>query len=309
MISTADKAILGGTGAILTLLTGLSATFAVRMMSIDLPALTTPAQVVADLEKVVGRVKTRHRETLAWGDAIGRTPLREGDRIRTLEGAHASIRYDDGLVVTLEPNSQITVHGMVETGGEQRVRAIQVVDGNVRVAVAANGVVAIRDAAGRDQGEIRAVQGSGAAIALTAPEDIEEPIEIAMLEGHGEVVSAATGRRIVLAEGDTEIFPTSTPTPLAAVTKYATPVQTPRPKQFGGKPLQVVISETTDVRFRADLPPGVVEVSVRGRKCELYPPQFECSLFGLLPGVQSYDVLYKHSDGSYSYQPQQIRVR
>ncbi len=311
MISKADKAILSGVGVLLTGLTGVSATFAIRLMNVDLPALASPGAIVADLEKVNGRVKTRHRETLAWSDALGRQALREGDRIRTLEGAKASIRYDDGIIVHLEPNSQITVHGVIEADGQQRVAAIQVVDGSVRAEVAANRTLAVRDAAGREQGTVRAVLGSSAAVALTAPDEIDEPIAIALLEGGGEVVNEELGARIVLQEGNTVIFPTSTATPLATPTKVAVAVATPVPPDFNGPPLGAVTLTSTDGRFRQHLPDGVVEVRIRGKKCEIYKEtaQFECSLYGLVPGVQSHDVVYKHSDGRYTKQPQQIRVR
>src|SRR4051812_31289546 len=110
MLSGADKVILGGTALVLLGITGGAGRWAWSQIDAGKELLGGPGVKVADLSDLDGTVKTRHHEVLAWTDGVMLEKLHEGDRIRTLANAKAEIRYDDGLVVMMDPNSQITVH-------------------------------------------------------------------------------------------------------------------------------------------------------------------------------------------------------
>lgn len=310
MISGLDKAILGTVGVSLTGGAVAASLYAWSMMHADgsLP-FTTPAAVVAELAGADGSVRTRHRETLAWTSGERRQPLREGDRIRTLSGAHATVRYAQGLEVTLDPNSQITVHGPSDANGDPLVGAIDVVDGSIHAKVSGGASVALRDAAGHEQGRIKASTGS-AELNLTAPEQADGNVGVKVTEGsHVEVaVQAKDGEHTrVLSQGEEshlgEIAATPTPTQVAIATS------TPIPPLEPGE-LPDIITEGGDVRFRLKIPPGVTEVLVRGKPAVLHADgTVEVALFGLPVGVNVVELVYRHKDGRITRQPQKIKVR
>lgn len=314
MISTLDKAILGVTGVAITAITGGAAAFSARMIrsSMDLGA-TAPAIEVAKLSRSDGEVKTRHREVLAWMDAGGGPRiLREGDRVRTLADAHAEIHYDDdGLVVIINPNSQITVHAPVTEGGERRVAAIDVVDGSIRATVASGHALDLRDAAGHDQGHVEPT-GDHAEIAVTAPASADGSVTVKPIDASVSVKTDGNSQATTLDVGIERtigvdlVAPTPTPTAVAIAIPTATP---PLPMATGLAPLGTVDSTTPDTTIRQPLPAGVVRVKVHGREAQILDNgTFSVAIYGLNPGMNEVDVEYKFADGHWARQIQRIRV-
>lgn len=308
MISSVDKAILGTVGVLLTGMTAAASSFAWSMMhATGGPVSGAPGAIVAQLSLTDGSVKTRHRETLAWSDGVVSQQLREGDRIRTLSGSRASVRYAQGLEVELDPNSQITVHGPVDAKGETLVAAIDVVDGSIRAKVESGKAVALRDAAGRDQGQLKSTSGS-AEVALKAADQADGAIGLKVLPGNSVSVKIAEGAATTLTEGQEQRLgdqPTPTPTPTVAVA-----IATPVPPLEGGAPLPQMTFDNGDIRIRRALPPGVKAVEVRGQKAVLHEDgSFEIELFNQPSGVTTIDLVYFHTDGRVTRQPQRIRVQ
>ena len=268
-----------------------------------------PGAIVAELSLADGSVKTRHRETLAWTDGITKQYLREGDRIRTLGGAHATVAYAEGLVVELDPDSQITVHGPVDAKGEQLVGAIDVVDGSIRARVATGRSVAFRDAAGREQGRIESKDGGSSQVSLKAPEQADGAIALKVLEGTKvSFVPRDGGAATVLTTGEEKQLGDATPTPSPSLVAIAT--ATPVPPLDPAAPLPDINSEGGNVRFRRPLPSGVQGVDVRGKAASLHEGgTFEVELFDLPVGITTIDLVYRHDDGSRTRQVQRIRVR
>lgn len=268
-----------------------------------------PGAIVAELSLADGSVKTRHRETLAWTSGISKQYLREGDRIRTLGGAHATVAYAEGLVVELDPDSQITVHGPVDAKGEQLVGAIDVVDGSIRARVATGRSVALRDAAGREQGRIESKDGTSAQVSLKAPEQADGAIALKVLEGTKvSFVPRDGGATTVLTTGEEKQLGDATPTPTPPLVAIAT--ATPMPPLDPATPLPDINSEGGNVRFRRPLPSGVQGVEVRGKAASLHEGgTFEVELFDLPVGITTIDLVYRHDDGTRTRQVQRIRVR
>lgn len=319
MVSTLDKVILGTVGATIVGLSSGAGIYAVRMIGAEAPAAGSPGAEVAVLGGASGRVKTRHRETLAWTDARREQALREGDRIRTLADATAEIRYRHGVAFKLSPNSQVTVYGPVETAGE-RLIAINVVDGAIQAEVAAGETLSIRDATGTERGRLRSTDAGGARVVLTAPERTGGTIGLEVVRGTQVEVSDAGGNTQVVAEGQqgsvgTAVAaatpePTPEPSPEPTRVAIARPTTTPKPPLLEGiGPLPIVRSDSGDVRFRLALPAGVVAAEVGGRKGVIVGNQIEFEVFGLKSGAHELDIVFTHEGGRKSRQVQAIRIR
>ena len=304
--SSVDKALLSASGLGLTALTGGAAAWAWTTLaeaSLEPPAT---APVIARVAELDGTVKSRHRETLAWADAAAKQDLRDGDRIRTMDAAHAEIHYGSGVVVTLDPNTQITVHGPSLTGSD-RLIAVDVVDGSVRARVETGTALTLRDATGREQATVRAPDTGAAEVVAEAPESPEGAIQLDVVEGGQVTVETGAGETMVVEEGEPMLALLATPKPTPTPVRAATP--TPLPPLLRGM-LPVVVSETANVRIRRPLPPGVVSVSAKGRRAVLHDNgDFELELFGLKKGIQEIDLVYKRADGTYVRQVQRVQVR
>lgn len=304
--STLDKALLSVSGFGLVALTGSAAGWAwktLREASLE-PVASAP--VVARLVDFDGYVKRRHRETLAWTDGVRQQELRDGDRIRTLDETHAEIHYGTGVVVTLDPNTQITLHGPDLTGSD-RLIAVDVVDGTVRARVETGTALTLRDATGRQQAIVRAPETGAAEVLIAAPEGPDGAIAVDVVDGGEVTVETADGKTTVIKEEGTFVALVATPKP--------TPTPTPAPVATGVPPvmpgmLPVVVSETADVRIRRPLPPNVVSVTARGRKAVLHDNgDFELEVFGLPVGIHEIDLVYRTREGRYLRQVQRIQVR
>lgn len=304
--STLDKALLSISGIGLLGLTGSAAGWAwktLREASLDPPA---SAPVIARLADFNGYVKRRHRETLAWTDGVRQQELRDGDRIRTLDDTNAEIHYGTGVVVTLDPNTQITLHGPNLTGSD-RLIAVDVVDGTVRARVETGTALTLRDATGRQQAIVRASETGAAEILIEAPEGPEGSIAVGVVEGGEVTVETPDGKTTVVREDETFVARIATPTP--SPTPPPTPRATPIPPLLPGR-LPVVVSETADVRIRRPLPENVVAVAARGRQAVLHDNgDFELEVFGLPVGIHDVELLYLTKEGRYLRQIQRIQVR
>lgn len=306
--SSVDKALLSATGVGLTGLTGGAAAWA--WMTLAEASLEPPptAQVIARMADLEGHVKSRHRETLAWTSAASKQDLRDGDRVRTLDSARAEIHYGSGIVISLDENTQITVHGP-PPGGSDRLISVDIVDGTVRARVETGTTLTLRDATGRPQATVRSPETGAAEVVIEAPADPTGAIELEVVQGGEVTVETEGGKTQVVTEAQPALaliatpIPTRTPPPVAVVT--ATPV----PPLLQGL-LPVVVSERPDVRVRRPLPPGVVSVSANGRQAVVHENgDFELEIFGLKNGVNEIDLVYKKQDGSFARQIQRIQVR
>ena len=308
MISSLDKAILGGVGTGLVVLSAAAATFAIRMKQLDPAGAAGSSAPIAALSERDGQVKTRPRSTLAWTDAETRQPLREGDRIRTMTGGRATIDYGSGLLVWLEPNSQITIYGPIESSGERLV-AVNVVDGAIRATVLPGQTLSLRDATGVERGRVKTTGTQTARLELTAPDRVGDAIQVKVVEGDSVAVTTVDGGTKTLAKGESggigdPSTPTPTPTALAMLTPHATP--TP-PLLQGAAELGLARSDTPDTRFRIPLPAGVTAVTVQGRPMRIVGPEIELEIRGLAPGMNEIDVEYRHTDGKRTRQVQRVR--
>lgn len=304
--SALDKTLLSVSGVGLCGLVGAATAWAwvtLAEASVDPPAT---AQVVARVAQLEGRVKSRHRETLAWTDAHGAQELRDGDRVRTLDAATAEIHYGTGIVVSLDPNTQITVHGPSLTGSD-RLIAVDVVDGTIRARVEAGTALTLRDATGRPQAVVRPPETGAAQVVIEAPETPAGAIELEVVEGGSVTVETPEGTQTVI-EAEPAVALLATPVPATATPPPATP--TPPPTLIKAL-LPVVISDTVNVRIRRRLPEGVVAVSARGRDAVIHDNgDFELELFGLQAGkIHEVELVYRREDGTFARQVQRIQVR
>lgn len=306
-LSSVDKALLSISGIGLTGITGGAATWA--WLTLAEASLETPATapVVARMTDMDGYVKSRHRETLAWSSAAAKQELRDGDRVRTLDSATAEIHYGSGVIINLEENTQITVHGPSLTGSD-RLIAVDIVDGRVRARVEAGTTLTLRDATGRRQATIRPPETGAAEIVIEAPSDPTGSISVDVIEGGEVTVQADNGKETVVTEAQTAVALISTPIPKRTPPPPAS-APTPALPLIKGV-LPVVVAQTADVRVRRPLPNGVVAVSANGRQAVLHENgDFELEIFGLKPGVNEIDLVYKRRDGTFVRQIQRIQVR
>lgn len=312
MISSLDKAILGGVGMGLVALSAGAATFAFRMKGSDPAPEAGSSAPIAALSEHDGTVKTRPRTTLAWSDAEKRQPLREGDRIRTLSSARATIDYGKGLSVSLEPNSQITVYGPVETMGERLV-AVNVVDGSISAMVLPGQTLSLRDATGTERGRVKTTGTTTSRVELTAPDKVGDAIKVKVVEGDSVAVSSDAGTKTVAVGetsgvGDAVPTPTPTPTPTALAMVTPKPTATPPPPLLESvTELGLARTDSPDTRFRIPLPDGVTSVTVQGRPMRIVGSEVELEIRGLETGMNEIDVVYRHADGKRTRQVQRVR--
>lgn len=309
MISSLDKAILGGVGMGLMALSAGAATFALRMKASDPDDAAGTSAPIAAISQQDGAVKTRPRTTLAWSDAATRQPLREGDRIRTMTGARATIDYGKGLVVSLEPNSQITVYGPIETTGERLV-AVNVVDGAIRATVLPGQTLSLRDATGAERGRVKTSGNQTARLELTAPDKVGDAIKVKVVEGDSVAVTSDAGTKTVVVGETSGVGDPATPTPTPTVLALVTPQPTatpPTPLLEGAAELGLARADTPDTRFRIPLPPGVTSVTVQGRAMRIVGGEVELEILNLAPGMNEIDVVYRHADGKRTRQVQRVR--
>lgn len=69
----------------------------------------TPKDIAAVFASVQGNVKTRGVGGLDWKTAEARTPLRKSDLVRTYPSSSAEIKFFDDTLVTVRPDSLITI--------------------------------------------------------------------------------------------------------------------------------------------------------------------------------------------------------
>lgn len=304
--SSIDKALLSASGVGLTGLTGWAAAWAWMTLadaSLDPPAT---APVIARVAELQGSVKSRHRETLAWTNTNAKQDLRDGDRVRTLGGATAEIQYGTGVVIELDENTQITVHGPSVTGSD-RLIAVDVVDGTVRARVETGTALALRDATGRRQATVLPPETGAAEVVIEAPEDPSGAIELDVVEGGQVTIEDDKGVSTVVAEEQPAFALIATPIPTR--TPPPTPAPTPMPPLLKAR-LPVVVSESPDLRIRRALPPDVVAVSANGRQAVIHDNgEYEIEIYGLKVGINDVDLVYRKADGSYVRQTQRVQVR
>lgn len=304
--SPVDKALLSVSGIGLTGITGGAAAWA--WLTLAEASLETPATapVVARMTDMNGYVKSRHRETLAWTSATSKQELRDGDRVRTLDAATAEIHYGSGIVINLEENTQITVHGPSLTGSD-RLIAVDIVDGRVRARVETGTTLTLRDSTGRRQAVVRPPETGAAEIVIQAPTEPTGAISVDVVDGDQVTVADDAGKETVVTEAQPAVALIATPIPTSTPPPAVTP--TPVPPLLRGL-LPVVVSETGNVRVRRPLPSGVVAVSANGRQAVLHDNgDFELEIFGLKVGVHEIDLVYKNQDGTFARQIQRIQVR
>lgn len=304
--SPVDKALLSVSGIGLTGITGGAAAWA--WLTLAEASLETPgtAPVVARMADMDGYVKSRHRETLAWTSASAKQELRDGDRVRTLDAATAEIHYGSGIVINLEENTQITVHGPSLTGSD-RLIAVDIVDGRVRARVETGTTLTLRDSTGRRQAVVRPPETGAAEIVIQAPSEPTGAISVDLVDGDRVTVVDDAGKETVVTEAEPAVALIATPVPTSTPPPAVTP--TPVPPLLRGL-LPVVVSETGNVRVRRPLPSGVVAVSANGRQAVLHENgDFELEIFGLKVGVHEIDLVYKKQDGTFVRQIQRIQVR
>lgn len=304
--SRIDKALLGASSVGLTGLTGGAAAWAWMTLaeaSLDPPATAPVIARVSDLE---GTVKSRHRETLAWTSASAKQDLRDGDRVRTLGGAKAEIQYGSGIVISLDQNTQITVHGPSVTGSD-RLIAVDVVDGTVRARVETGTALTLRDATGRRQATVLPPETGAAEVVIEAAAEPSGAIELEVVDGGQVTVEDDEGETSVVIQDQPAVALIATPIPVK--TPPPTPPPTPVPTLLKGR-LPVVVSESPDLRIRRPLPADVVAVSCNGRQAVIHENgDFEIEIYGLKVGINDVDLVYKKADGSYARQQQRIQVR
>ncbi|HVO30070.1 MAG TPA: hypothetical protein VMV18_05015 [bacterium] len=309
MFSAADKGILGTVGVAIVAVTTGASSYAWKLIHADgsLPSVE-PGAVVAELSLADGTVKTRHRETLAWSSGVVKQALREGDRIRTLPGSHATVLYTQGVEVAIDPNSQITVHGPVEAKGETLVAAIDVVDGSIRAKVKDGKGFELRDAAGKSQGQVKA-SGEAAEVSLKAADDADGALGLKVLKGAKVAIAEREGEETrVFSTGEEHEIGPGLFRPVGTAVAIAT--GTPVPPLDTLPPLNDVNSEGGNVRFRRPVPPDVVKVYVRGKPAVLHEDgTFEVELYDLPLGNNKVDLVYEYANGRKTRQIQRIRVR
>lgn len=305
--SPVDKALLSASGIGLTGITGGAAMWA--WMTLADASLETPATapVIARMASMDGYVKSRHRETLAWTSASAKQDLRDGDRVRTLDAATAEIHYGSGIIINLEENTQITVHGPSLTGSD-RLIAVDIVDGRVRARVEAGTTLTLRDSTGRRQAVVRPPETGAAEIVIEAPAETSGAISVDVVDGGEVTVQTDDGKETVVTEAQPALALISTPIP-TRTPRPAVATPTPVPPLLKAM-LPVVLSETANTRVRRPLPPGVVAVSANGRQAVLHENgDFELEIFGLKKGINEVDLVYKKDDGTYARQVQRIQFR
>jgi ferric-dicitrate binding protein FerR (iron transport regulator) len=180
-----------------------------------------PPPVTLTFTAVAGRVEVLRAG--AWAPAAAGAQLAASDRVRTGEGARATLRLSDGSTVTLEPATETQVHalgralarirlgaGLVQADipdDPQRLFQVDLDDDN---------------AAARTHGAAFAVSsnGPGAAAAVSA--------------SRGEVTVSARGREVIIRSGQlTRVAPGAAPTepepvPASLLLKVAWPARTLR---------------------------------------------------------------------------------
>ena len=307
MFSTLDKALLSAAGIAVLTSSGMAAAYGYRMINLDPPEERGDVPVIASLTEYDGSVKSRSRSTLAWADARQQQALRDGDRIRTLDSSHAEIHYGSGVIVYLDPNTQITVYGPSLTGSD-RLIAVDVVDGAIRARVETGTSLTLRDARGTTQATIAASDSGAAEIVAKAPDEVNGSIVMDVTEGTDVEVETSNGNTVVVDAAGPEISLAPTPKPSPTPTPTAAP--TPVPPLLKGAPLPFITFDINDVRIRQKAPADVTGVSARGRPGVLHPNgDFEVEVFGLSRGQHQIDIVFQRKDGSYVRQIQRLEVR
>ncbi len=74
-----------------------------------LPPTTTVVETGARFERIDGSVQVKRAGTLEWFQATSAVVLRQNDLVRTGSGATAEIRFADGTVFNVRPDSLITI--------------------------------------------------------------------------------------------------------------------------------------------------------------------------------------------------------
>jgi hypothetical protein len=78
-------------------------------------ASASPTPLVANVASFAGGVWVKSRGTLEWVKAAVGTPLRAGDQLKTDPRSGASLRFLDGVVIEVQPETLLTVEGPAST--------------------------------------------------------------------------------------------------------------------------------------------------------------------------------------------------
>ncbi len=168
------------------------------------PAVVPEVQTGARVTSIEGSVQVKRAGTLEWLPAARATVLRQNDLVRTGPGGAAEIRFEDGFVFSVRPDSLITVEESTQNtvSREQRV-GLSIQSGEANFQTPARGVpgratistptvrtTAERETAGNiqvaDSGEtgLRIFRGQGEATTRTGQ-------RIALASNQGVKVDAA----------------------------------------------------------------------------------------------------------------------
>ncbi len=148
------------------------------------PPMATAVETGARFEKIDGSVQVKRAGTLEWFQATAAVVLRQNDLVRTGSGAAAEIRFADGTVFNVRPDSLITI----EESTQNTVSRLQ------RVALS------IQSGEANFQTAARNVPGSTTistpTVRTTAERDTAGNIQVAE--------SGATGLRIFRGQGEAQ---------------------------------------------------------------------------------------------------------
>ncbi|HEX8617497.1 MAG TPA: hypothetical protein VF911_07920 [Thermoanaerobaculia bacterium] len=111
---------------------------AVESQTISRAALTGGAELENDAQflTVEGDVEYQKASSSEWKNADPRTPLVNGDWVKTGDRASAELIFSNGSLYTVGPNALLEIYAAVTPGTTQKTNAVQMRVGTVEVATA-----------------------------------------------------------------------------------------------------------------------------------------------------------------------------
>jgi hypothetical protein len=111
---------------------------AVESQTISRAALSGGAELENDAQflTVEGDVELQKAASSEWKNAEPRTPLVNGDWVKTGDRASAELIFSNGSLYTVGPNALLEIYSAVNPGSTQKTNAVQMRVGSVEVATA-----------------------------------------------------------------------------------------------------------------------------------------------------------------------------
>jgi hypothetical protein len=157
------------------------------------PESPAPNVVTAQLITIEGNVKVKAVGTLEWVSADKSMVLQRGDVVRTATGSTAEIRFFDGVVVHLRPESLVTIETGEDPATNRRNSALHISSGKAdfQTAVRAGSSITTPTATTRAGADTN----GGVLVAETGD------TEVKLYKGTGQV-ETKTGQKLTLANNE-----------------------------------------------------------------------------------------------------------